>query len=82
MTRRERDELMRYVGILEGFCMFLRTDDGDEDTDFVRNNLMGVASDMEGLARGVDKFDISKIVVMKPVTTTSEPLEGGDDDDV
>jgi len=80
MTRRERDELMRYVGMLEGFCMFLITDDGDEDTDFVRNNIASIASDMEALARGVDKFNISR--VMTPIVMTSEPLEGGDGDDV
>lgn len=82
MTRRERDELMRYVGMLEGFCCFLRTDDGDEDTEFVRGNIMGIAQDMEALARGLDKFDISKGLVPIDSATTSKPLEGGDGDDV
>lgn len=78
MKAKEREEIMRYVGQLEGLCMTMYTDD-DQETAFIHDKLMSIASDIEAVVKGYDHYDIPNLTMMR---TTSGPLEGGDDDDV
>ena len=78
MTRRERDEVMRYAGQLQGIASMLIPDEcEDEEDDYCTiiliNKLMDLASDLEFLAKGTDRLNIPKNIV---------PLKGGDGDDV
>lgn len=83
MTRHERDECMRYVGQLEGLLAVIVPVEGDyeEDSTIIFNKIKDIANDLECLVKGYDKpmpiRDISATCV-----TSSEPIEGGDDDDV
>ena len=77
MTRRERDEVMRYAGQLEGIAGVLVPDECEDEEDHCTivliNKLMDLASDLECLAKGVDRIDIPKNIIS---------LKGGDGDDV
>ena len=80
MTRRERDEVMRYVGQLEGLLACLIPIPGDEteaDTEIILDRIRCIANDLECLAKGYDKFPPSNLTVF-----TSASQEGGDGDDV
>lgn len=85
MTRRERDECMRYVGQLEGILAIIAPVEGEyeEDTTIIFNKLNDIKNDLECLVKGYDRFDAAKFMVpVDGFTSTSEPIEGGDDDDV
>lgn len=85
MTRRERDECMRYVGQLEGILAIIAPVEGEyeEDTTIIFNKLNDIKNDLECLVKGYDRFDVAKLMVpVDGITSTSEPIEGGDDDDV
>lgn len=80
MTRHERDEVMRYVGQLEGLLVCLAPVPGDEteaDTEFILDRVRCIANDLECLAKGYDRFPLSNLTVL-----TSAPQKGGDGDDV
>lgn len=79
MTREERDELMKYSGMIKGICMMLVPDDSpyteEEDvTACVKGLLTDISNDMELLAKGADAF----------IGTTGPAIavEGSDADDV
>lgn len=78
MTREERDELMKYSGMIKGICMILLPDDSpcgeEDDTILVKQLLTDISNDMEFLAKGADVF----------VGTTGPAIdfEGSDADDV
>ena len=79
MTREERDELMKYSGMIKGICMMLLPDDSpyteeEDDTAHVKQLLTDISNDMEFLAKGADVF----------VGTTGPAidLEGSDVNDV
>ena len=85
MTRHERDECMRYVGQLEGLLSVITPVEGDyeEDSTFIFNKLNDIKNDLECLVKGYDRFDATKLMVKEDgFATTSEPIEGGDEDDV
>lgn len=85
MTRHERDECMRYVGQLEGLLAVITPVEGEyeEDSTFIFNKLNDIKNDLECLVKGYDRFDVTKFMVpVDGTTSTSGPIEGGDDDDV
>lgn len=59
MTRSERDGVMECSGMLRGICMMLATDPDEDDegdaTDQVRTHLLGIANDLEAIAKGYDR---------------------------
>ena len=79
MTKKEQNEIMRLVGQIEGMCKMMFVD-GDEDTSYVRNNLLEIAQDLEAIVKGYDHYDILPLPSL--TRQTSPPLEGGDEDDV
>lgn len=85
MTRHERDECMRYVGQLEGILAIIAPVEGEyeEDTTIIFNKLNDIKNDLECLVKGYDRFDVTKFMApVDGITSTSGPIEGGDDDDV
>lgn len=76
MTREERDEVMKYSGIIKGICMMLLPDDSpygeEDDTAHVKQMLNDIANDMEMLAKGVDICE----------GITGPAIEGSDENDV
>ena len=81
MTRRERDEIMRYVGQVEGLLSVMTPAEGEyeEDSAFIFDRFKEIANDLECLARGLDKFDIPKVSTL---AISNPSREGGDGDDV
>lgn len=79
MTRHERDEVMRYVGQLEGICSVIAPVEGEyeEDSTIIFEKLKEIASDLECLVKGYDKLGPSNLTVF-----TGPAQEGGDGDDV
>ena len=79
MTREERDEVMKYSGMIKGICMMLLPDDSphaEEDvTALVRQLLLDICNDMEFLAKGTDVF-------MGETGPAIEVVEGSDANDV
>lgn len=62
VTRSERDEVMRYSGMLEGICMMLDSgpdEDGeiDEGTEMVKHRIMDISIDLESIAKGYDSWN-------------------------
>lgn len=84
MTRHERDECMRYVGQLEGLLSVIAPVEGEyeEDSTIIFNKINDIKNDLECLVKGYDRFDVTKFRIKNDITSTSEPIEGGDDDDV
>lgn len=84
MTRHERDECMRYVGQLEGLLSVIAPVEGEyeEDSTIIFNKINDIKNDLECLVKGYDCFDAGKFLIKNDIATTSEPIEGGDGDDV
>lgn len=84
MTRHERDECMRYVGQLEGLLSVIAPVEGEyeEDSTIIFNKINDIKNDLECLVKGYDRFDAGKFLIKNDIATTSEPIEGGDGDDV
>lgn len=79
MTREERDEVMKYSGMIKGICMMLLPDDSpyaeEDDTAHVRQMLLDISNDMEFLAKGADVF-------MGETGPAIEVIEGSGTNDV
>ena len=76
---------MRYVGQLEGLLSVIAPVEGEyeEDSTIIFNKINDIKNDLECLVKGYDRFDVTKFFRIKnDITSTSEPIEGGDDDDV
>ena len=85
MTRHERDECMRYVGQLEGILSVIAPVEGEyeEDSAIIFDKINDIKNDLESLAKSYDRFDVTKLMVpVDGIASTSEPIEGGDGDDV
>jgi hypothetical protein len=83
MTRRERDEVMRCVGRLEGILSLIAPAEGDyeKDTRIMIDGISEVTLWLESVARGIDPFDISDFLA-KTIAEPCDSCEGGDGDDV
>lgn len=83
MTRRERDEVMRCVGRLEGMLALISPVEGEyeEDSKILIDGISEVTLRLESVVRGIDPYDISDFLA-KTITKPCENCEGGDDDDV
>lgn len=84
MTRYERDECMRYVGQLECLLTLINPVEGEyeEDTADIINLIRDIANNLECLAKGWDRFDVTKALAKENLETAGKPAEGGDGDDV
>lgn len=95
MTQRESNEVMHYVGKIEGLAATMRVqetacmDEDDEYTLWLKQTLMDIAMDLSLIANGADA-DISSLMVPVeniPIERIDAPDEkkrrkGGDEHDV
>ena len=79
MTKRERCEIMRYAGMIEGICCTFDFDGMEYETEedlcymtSLRNKLIDIAQDLRAIAEEFD-FDVSKFRIFD-----NDAPEGGD----
>ena len=93
MTQRESNEVMRYVGKIEGLAATMRVqetacmDEDDEYTLWLKQTLMDIAMDLSLIANGADA-DITSLMqpleTIIPIDASDEKKrrKGGDEHDV
>lgn len=93
MTQRESNEVMRYVGKIEGLAATMRVqetacmDEDDEYTLWLKQTLMDIAMDLSLIANGADADITSLMQPLETVIPIDAPDEkkrrkGGDEHDV
>lgn len=92
MTQRESNEVMRYVGKIEGLAATMRVqetacmDEDDEYTLWLKQTLMDIAMDLSLIANGADADITSLMPPLEtiPIDASDEKKrrKGGDEHDV